>query len=83
MVHVTLPSDVGVSAQENVDVELLDAALEALSKIHPRQGHIVELRFFGGLEVREVAEVLGVSTATVKRDWAAGRLWLFRELRKQ
>lgn len=81
LVHVTLPPDVAASS-EDVDVELVDTAVEALSKIHPRQGRIVELRFFGGLEVREVAEVLGVSTATVKRDWAAGRLWLFRELQR-
>ena len=78
--QVTLQSSLAASPQEEVEVERVDEALQGLEKIHPRQARIVELRFFGGLEVREMAEVLNVSTATVKRDWAAGRLWLFREL---
>ena len=50
---------------------------------HPRQGQLVELRFFGGLTVEETAAVLGVAPITVKRDWALARAWLFREMRGQ
>ena len=59
----------------------LDAALEALAVLSPRQASIVESRFFGGLEVAETAQVLGVSEATVARDWRVAKAWLSRELR--
>ena len=59
----------------------LDAALEALALIEPRQALMVESRFFGGLDVAETAELLGVSEATVLRDWRAAKAWLSRELR--
>jgi RNA polymerase sigma factor (TIGR02999 family) len=64
------------------DEELLslDAALGRLEKLDPRQVRIVECRFFGGLGVAETAAAVGVSTATVKRDWRAARAWLYREL---
>ena len=58
----------------------LDVALEKLTALDPRQGRLVELRFFGGLSVEEAAEVLDVAPITVKRDWALARTWLFREL---
>ena len=58
----------------------LNRALEALEAADPRKGRVIELRFFGGLSVEETAEVLQVSTDTVKRDWRLGRLWLLREL---
>jgi RNA polymerase sigma factor (TIGR02999 family) len=58
----------------------LDAALCRLAELDPRQGNIVELRFFGGLSVQEVAEVLGVSRRTVEGDWSHARAWLRREL---
>ncbi|HEX6106615.1 MAG TPA: sigma-70 family RNA polymerase sigma factor [Gemmatimonadales bacterium] len=62
--------------------ELLDleAALARLARHGPRQARVVELRYFGGLDVPEVAEVLGISTRTVELDWAMARAWLFREL---
>jgi RNA polymerase sigma factor (TIGR02999 family) len=63
------------------DVLGLDAALEALAQIEPRQALMVESRFFGGLDVAETAQLLGVSEATVLRDWRAARAWLSRELR--
>ena len=63
------------------DVLGLDAALEALALIEPRQALMVESRFFGGLDVAETAELLGVSEATVLRDWRAAKAWLSRELR--
>jgi RNA polymerase sigma factor (TIGR02999 family) len=63
------------------DVLGLDAALEALARIEPRQAMMVESRFFGGLDVAETAQLLGVSEATVLRDWRAAKAWLKRELR--
>jgi DNA-directed RNA polymerase specialized sigma24 family protein len=60
----------------------LDAALEALALHHPRQAMMVESRFFGGLDVTETAELLGVSEATILRDWRAAKAWLAQELRR-
>lgn len=58
----------------------LDEALERLARRDPRQSRIVELRFFGGLSEEETAEVLGISTRTVKRDWSVARAWLYQQL---
>lgn len=63
-----------------VDVKALDDALLELEAIDSRQAQIVELRFFGGLTIEEIAEVLAISPATVKRDWAVAKIWLRREL---
>jgi RNA polymerase sigma factor (sigma-70 family) len=63
-----------------VDLELLDRALGRLAIQDPRQARIVELRFFGGLTIEEAAEVVEVSPATLKREWALARAWLKREL---
>ena len=65
------------------DVLGLDAALEALAQIAPRQAQMVEARFFGGLDVTETATLLGISEATVLRDWRAAKAWLARELRQR
>jgi len=65
------------------DLIALDEALEALGEIDERRVRVVEMRFFGGLSVDEVAEVLKVSADTVKRDWKLAKAWLGRELRKQ
>ena len=62
------------------DVLDVDSALEALAGIDPRQAQVVECRYFGGLEIPEVAELLGVSEATVQRDWRAARAWLASRL---
>ena len=67
-------------AATTVDLEALDRALAKLAALDPRHAKIVELRFFGGLEVVEAAEVLGISAATVKRDWQFAKAWLRREL---
>jgi len=64
------------------DVLGLDAALEALAKLEPRQALMVESRSFGGLDVAETAQLLDVSEATVLRDWRAAKAWLSRELRQ-
>ena len=63
-----------------IDCLALHEALQRLATIDERKARVVELRFFGGLEVDEVAEVLGVSRATVKRDWPIAKAWLYREL---
>ena len=64
----------------NINLVSLDEALTRLAAVDPRQGRIVELRFFGGLSVEETAEVLRVSAATVKNDWSVAKAWLHREL---
>ena len=79
-VRVTLvESEIPGSAQDT-DLVALDQALEKLAGIDARQAQVVELRFFGGLGIEEVGEVLGVSVATVNRDWQMARAWLHREL---
>jgi len=77
--------DEGLAPEERagVDVVALDAALERLAQIDAQQGRIVELRFFAGLSNEEVASVLGISLAMVKRDWAMARAWLYRELSRE
>ena len=69
-----------VAATGDVDVERLDDALDRLQKLDPRQAQIVELRFFAGLSVEETARALGLSPATVKREWRSAKAWLYREL---
>lgn len=69
------------SPLDRVDILALHTALEALEAIDPGQARIVELRFFGGLTIEETAASLDISTATVKRDWAMAKSWLYRELR--
>jgi RNA polymerase sigma factor (TIGR02999 family) len=64
------------------DLLALDAALDALARLSPRQSAVVESRFFGGFEVPEIASLLRISEATVLRDWRAARAWLARELRR-
>ena len=76
-----LADHVGATMPRDVHLLDLDAALGKLAAIDARLGHLVELRFFGGLTVEEAAEVLGLSPATVKRDWTRARAYLFRDLR--
>jgi len=66
--------------QKSSDLLALDDALQNLAAIGPRQSQIVELRYFGGLTVEETAQVLGISTATVERQWRAARAWLHKEM---
>jgi RNA polymerase sigma factor (TIGR02999 family) len=68
---------------QNVDVLALDEALKELEALDPRQAQIVELRFFSGLSIEETAEVTSLSPATIKREWAAARAWLRRELERR
>ena len=68
------------SGERDADLVALDEALRALAEVDQRKGQVVELRFFGGLSVKEVAEVLKVSEETVMRDWRLAKVWLLREL---
>ena len=65
---------------QDLDVVAVDEALSRLAKIDEQQSRVVELRFFSGLTVEETAEVMGISPATVKRDWSMAKAWLHREL---
>jgi RNA polymerase sigma-70 factor (ECF subfamily) len=69
------------AAQPGTDLVAIDDALNALAHIDPRKSRVVELRFFGGLSVKETAEVLHISSETVLRDWKLAKSWLRRELR--
>lgn len=77
---VALDEGAAVVQPRGVDLIALDVALEKLAQFDPRQGRIVELRFFGGLTEEEIAGVLGVSVITVKRDWRIARAELYRQL---
>jgi len=75
--------DAGVAQEGEVDFEAVHHALERLEALDPEQGKLVELRFFGGLSIEEAAAVMGVSPATVKREWAVAKGWLHRELQRE
>lgn len=79
-VTVTLNEQLAPARQREMDVVALDDALTELSRMNPQHGRVVEMRFFAGLSIEETAHALGVSPATVKRDWAVARAWLYREL---
>ena len=69
-----------ISPQRDIDLVSLDDAMQRLEKDDPMDARIVEMRFFGGLEVAEIAQTLGVSGKTVQRRWNYARAWLYREL---
>ena len=79
-VRVALAEDVAATEAREVDLIALDGALDELAAMDARQSRVVELRFFGGLETAEIADVLDVSRATVDRDWRFARTWLYRRL---
>jgi RNA polymerase sigma factor (TIGR02999 family) len=72
--------DAGREVDNEVGVLALDEAIRRLTELDPRKGAMVELRYFGGLSIEETAKVLGISPATVKREWRTARAWLRREL---
>ena len=80
LTRVALDDAVATGASPDVDVLALDQALDRLEQLDPRQARVVELRYFGGMSAAEAAEAVGLSLATVNRDWAMARAWLFREL---
>jgi RNA polymerase sigma factor (TIGR02999 family) len=77
---ITFNEEIAVFKNTAVDLVALDDALTDLARLDPQQSRIVELRFFGGLSIDEAARVLGISPATVKRDWATARAWLYHEM---
>jgi RNA polymerase sigma-70 factor (ECF subfamily) len=88
-----MPSEAGMQCEYRLDEEVvgpsehgvellaLDDALASLAKMDPRKGRLVELRYFGGLTIEEIAEILGIARETAKRDWKIAKAWLFAELR--
>jgi RNA polymerase sigma factor (TIGR02999 family) len=78
--RVPLHSGLAIDEASGTDVLTVHAALERLQAIDERQARVVECRFFAGMSIEETAEALGVSPATIKRDWALARAWLNREL---
>ena len=80
--RVSLSEAKAFTVERGADLVALDEALTALAEVDPRKGQVVEMRFFGGLSVEEVAEVLKVSKETVMRDWRLAKVWLLRELDK-
>jgi len=80
--RVTLDNAIASDDDNIVDFLVLDDALTRLAEAEPRWARVVELRFFGGLEVAEVAAALGISLATAKRDWQFARAWLSKALRE-
>jgi RNA polymerase sigma factor (TIGR02999 family) len=77
---LALDESVAVPGRNNFDVIALDAALTELAVLDDQQSRIVEMRFFGGMTIEDTSEALGISPATVKRDWTIARAWLFRAL---
>jgi len=78
---LTLDEELLAPAERDINLVALDQALDTLSKLDSQQGRIVELRFFAGLSIEETAEVLKISPATVKRDWAMAKAFLSRQLK--
>ena len=81
VVKVTLNEALAVSDRRSADLVALDDALTALSSVDPRKAKMIELRFFGGLSVKETAEILNVAPNTVLRDWKLAKAWLWREMK--
>ena len=77
---IALEDALGVFTNPQIDVLELNHALQQLTHLDPQQGRVVELRYFGGLTIEETAEVMGISPATVKREWGTARLWLMQQI---
>jgi len=79
---LTLDESIAPAKSRSVNLIALDDALNGLAKVDPQQCRIVELRFFSGLSIEETSQVLGVSPATVKREWKTAKLWLYNQIRR-
>jgi RNA polymerase sigma factor (TIGR02999 family) len=79
-VKVNIDETAVMTPQPDASIMALDEALEAFSRVAPRQAKVVELRYFGGLSEEEIAEVLKISPRTIRRDWDFAKAWLMREL---
>jgi RNA polymerase sigma-70 factor (ECF subfamily) len=80
MARVSLEAVAGIVAAKDVDIVGLDDALAKLAAVDERKSKLVELRFFGGASIEEAADIVGVSTATAKREWQVARAFLYREM---
>ena len=78
--RLALNEQMGLPQKREMDLVELDDALNRLASLDPQQSRLIELRFFGGLSIQETAVVLGISPATVKREWATARAWLQRDM---
>lgn len=81
--RIDLTHEISFAGGGEVDLIELNEALDALSVFEPIQARIVELRFFGGMSIEETAHVLNISPATVKREWAIAKTWLYRRLKNE
>lgn len=81
--RIELTESISFDDSPEIDLVELNAALESLAEIEPRQEKIIEMRFFGGLSIEETAHVLEISSATVKREWAIAKTWLYRRLKDE
>jgi RNA polymerase sigma factor (TIGR02999 family) len=81
--RITVDEALAQTPERSLDILALDSALEKLTLESPRQSRVVELRFFGGLKMEEIAHALGVSKRTVDGDWKVARAWLLREIRRE
>lgn len=82
-IPLALDDAFNVSSRQDINILALDDALKTLAQFDPRQSRIVELRYFGGLELSEVADVLGIGVSTVKRDWSLAKAWLYTQLSRR
>ena len=80
---LTLDDALAPPKQRELDLVALDDALNALATLDPKQGQLVELRFFAGLSIEDTSHVMGLSPATVKREWATARAWLYGEMNRE
>jgi RNA polymerase sigma factor (TIGR02999 family) len=78
--NLSLDEALMVPVEPNLDLIALDQSMQALGAVDPRKSQVVELRYFGGLSVEETAQALGISCATVHRDWDLAKLWLYRNM---
>ncbi len=81
--RIELTNDWAEAPADNVDVLALNEALDTLAKMDERQSRIVELRFFGGLSLTEIADVFGLSTRTIKTEWSSAKAWLYHQLTRE
>jgi RNA polymerase sigma factor (TIGR02999 family) len=79
---VSISEEMAAAQPREIDLVALDDALNLLAELDPQQSRIVELKFFGGLSIEEIAEALSISPATVKRHWASAKAWLNRQLKQ-
>lgn len=81
--QVTLEDRLIVSQERLEDILILDECIEKLAAIDPQQSRLIEFRFYAGMSVEETSEVMGISTATVKREWSYAKAWLAREMNER